>query len=87
MTAEFLINNGEESGIKYVDFIYHPTVTPGDVTGDQIVNILDVVNLVQYILGQTEFNNDQLLAADLNEDSIVNILDVVNLVQIILGLD
>ena len=85
MTAEFLIGNGSESGVKYVDFIYQPGITLGDLTGDQVVNILDVVNLVQYILGQAELDDNQLIAADLTEDGIVNILDIVTLVQVILG--
>ena len=57
----------------------------GDVTLDDIVNILDVVNLVQVILGNGELNDNQVCNADINQDGILNILDVVAIVQAILG--
>ena len=55
--------------------------TPGDINADEIINILDVVLLVNIILGTGDF----LPSADLNGDEIANILDVVLLVNIILG--
>ena len=47
-----------------------------DVTLDDVVNILDVVNLVQAILGLEELNDNQICNADINVDGIINILDV-----------
>jgi hypothetical protein len=55
----------------------------GDANLDDIVNILDVVNVVQYILGNGELGSE--CNADINEDEIINILDVVAIVQSILG--
>ena len=57
---------------------------PGDVNGDGLVNIADVVALVGHILGNTPdvFYED---VADLNEDGNINISDAVNLVGIILS--
>tara|TARA_Y100001936_G_C16091555_1_gene686692 strand:+ start:3418 stop:5838 length:2421 start_codon:yes stop_codon:yes gene_type:complete len=57
----------------------------GDVNLDDVVNILDVVNLVQAILGLEELNDNQVCNADINQDEVVNILDVVAIVQAILG--
>jgi len=58
----------------------------GDVTLDGIINVLDIVNLVNYIFG-IPFNDDsQLCAADLNGDGIINVIDIVNLVNTILSL-
>ncbi|MBQ5507341.1 MAG: dockerin type I repeat-containing protein, partial [Prevotella sp.] len=56
----------------------------GDVNGDGLVNIADVVALVSHILGNTPdvFYED---VADLNEDGNINISDAVNLVGIILS--
>ena len=51
----------------------------GDVNGDEGLNVLDVVLLVNSILDESE-----LVCADLNNDNIVNILDVVLLIEIIL---
>ena len=58
--------------------------TPGDTNGDGITNILDVVGLVNYILGGS-LNGCGEAAADFNQDGLVNILDVVGLVNSILG--
>lgn len=54
----------------------------GDLNGDEVVNILDVVSTVNIILGLNDFNQN----ADINNDSIVNILDIVLIINIILGL-
>ncbi len=53
----------------------------GDVSGDGSLNILDVVMIVQIVLG----NDDMVLSADFNDDGYVNILDVVQLIQIIIS--
>ena len=53
----------------------------GDVTGDGIVNILDIVSTISLILS----GNEYLSSADLNSDGIVNVLDIVALVNIILN--
>tara|TARA_B100000609_G_scaffold65995_1_gene52048 strand:- start:659 stop:4048 length:3390 start_codon:yes stop_codon:yes gene_type:complete len=58
---------------------------PGDTNGDSITNVLDVVTLVQYILGLTDLEGCSVDASDFNGDGIVNVLDVVSLVQNILG--
>jgi hypothetical protein len=57
---------------------------PGDVNGDAIVNILDIVMVANYSLGQAEFTEEQFEAADLNQDGIINILDIVNIINIVL---
>ena len=53
---------------------------PGDVNGDSVINILDVVGLVNIILGISPENP----AGDLNQDGVYNVLDIVQLVNIIL---
>ena len=63
--------------------IYIPPFDGGDVNGDFIVNILDVVMVVQFILGNAEFNEDQIAASDLTQDGGVNILDVIAMMNII----
>ncbi len=52
----------------------------GDLNGDAIVNIQDVILVVSLVV-----NNDYNSIADLNLDSIVNILDIVQIVNIILN--
>ena len=53
----------------------------GDINGDNSVNVLDVVVLVDYILNP---GDSELEGGDINEDETINVLDVVNLVNIIL---
>jgi len=54
----------------------------GDLNQDQILNILDIIIMVNIILG---LENNQPLA-DLNLDGIVNILDIITLINAILDL-
>ena len=64
---------------------FHITVRQkGDVNGDGLVNIADVVALVGYILGETPevFYQD---AAELNDDGMINITDASTLISIILS--
>lgn len=58
--------------------------TLGDVSGDNIINVIDIVTLVNYILG-SNLSDEGLCAADLNEDGLINVIDIVNLVNIILS--
>ena len=68
--------------IDYIDlFIY----TPGDLNQDNIIDILDLVTIVNFVLGYTEFTNLQMYAGDINEDSIINIQDIIMIINIILS--
>ena len=60
-----------------------PPVVHGDVTGDGSVNVSDVSDLINMILGR-EFMNQE--SADVNGDGQVNVSDVTALVNIILGI-
>ena len=53
----------------------------GDVNEDGTINVLDIILIVNIILGL----NDYTSAADVNSDTIINVLDVVSIVNIILG--
>ena len=57
----------------------------GDVSGDGAINILDVVQTVNYVLSVLEFNDDQICSADMNVDGTINVLDIVTLVNYILS--
>ena len=54
----------------------------GDINGDTIIIVIDVVLLVSIVLNGGEYNPN----ADLNNDGIMNVLDVVILVNLILNL-
>ena len=57
----------------------------GDVSGDGAINVLDVVQVVNYVLNVIEFNDDQICSADMNVDGTINVLDIVTLVNYILN--
>ena len=59
------------------------TALPGDVNGDERVNVSDITTLVNMILGVTEMNQ---VYADVNGDGRVNVSDVTALIYIILGI-
>ena len=56
----------------------------GDVNSDGAIDILDVVNLVNYIIMAEAPDDYQSWAGDINGDADLNILDVVQLVNLIL---
>ena len=56
----------------------------GDVTGDAEVNVLDVLAVVNIILGKVNPTEHQAWAADMDEDGAVNILDAVAIVNLII---
>jgi len=51
----------------------------GDINSDGILNVLDIVSLVNFVL-----SGDYIDSGDLNSDGLLNILDIVQLVSIIL---
>ena len=57
----------------------------GDINEDSMINVLDIVSLINIILGTADANDYQLWSSDLNEDQNINILDVVILVNYIMG--
>ena len=58
----------------------------GDINQDGLINILDVVNIINFILSDSIPTDDQSISSDLNQDDIINILDVVLIVNIILNI-
>jgi hypothetical protein len=61
------------------------TAGTGDVNFDGAANVLDIVSIVNYILGSVEFDDCELESADLNGDGAANVLDIVAIVNLILG--
>jgi hypothetical protein len=58
----------------------------GDANGDGLSDILDVVTIVNHILGSSLITDDiAYCGADITEDGLVDILDVVTIVNNILG--
>jgi len=86
---EMIIDCPEQMGMPCEGGVYIPPVEGeccsiciilGDISGDGIVNVLDVVAMVNLVL-----SGGYDVVADMNSDGTLNVLDVVLLVGIILG--
>ena len=58
---------------------------PGDVINDGSLDVLDVVAIVSYILGNNPLDPDDVDCADYIQDGTVDVLDIVAIVNIIIG--
>ena len=71
----------------FIDDIIFPSVSSdsggmmGDLNNDTTINVLDVVLMVNIILGEGNSSN----ISDMNMDGITNVLDIILLVNIVLG--
>jgi hypothetical protein len=72
------IARAQKYAIDYFDEIDNGIA--GDINGDGILNILDIVSLVNLVL-----SNNYEASGDINGDGLLNILDIVSLVNLILG--
>ena len=69
------------SGIYSMSFTFEEFE---DINLDGIWNVLDIILLINHILGENFLYESQLENADVNEDGIINILDIVFIINIIL---
>ena len=71
----------------FIDDIVFPSVESqgnslaGDVNGDEVVNVLDVIQTVNMALGSQD---PDYINADINSDGIINVLDVILIANILL---
>ena len=72
------------ANIIYGEQIYYQDPIWGDVNEDLIQNVIDVIQLVQFVLNEIEFSENQFLSGDLNQDGLINIVDIIGVVNIIL---
>ncbi len=57
----------------------------GDLNVDGAIDVIDILQQINFILGTFEPNLQQLCASDLNADGTIDLLDVVLLIQIVLN--
>ena len=81
-SGEIIISSNSQSAVTLpVSLLVVDDGLLGDVNGDGVLNVLDVVSLVNIILG----DDDYILAGDMNQDGVLNVLDIVTLVNTILS--
>ncbi len=57
----------------------------GDVDGNGLVDVMDAILVVDFILGTMDFTAEEFQAGDLTTDGEIDILDIVALIDLILG--
>ena len=77
-TTEFTLIWGED------DEETDTTIIGGDVNLDGFINVVDIIALINHILGVAVLNEEMLLEADISEDGYVNVTDIVQIVNKIL---
>ena len=92
--VDYYVFGADESGHRYQQpvfgeldphhFTVHMSFILGDVNGDGAVNIADVTNLIDYLLGTTS-SPINISAADVHGDGVINIADVTALIDLLLG--
>jgi len=66
------------------DVTVESAILIGDVNGDGLVNVTDIIGVVNYILN-TPSATFVAEAADVNEDGIINVTDIIAIVNSILA--
>ena len=57
----------------------------GDINCDEVIDIIDIISMMNIILGDaSEYNEYQLWAADLTGDDVIDIIDIITIVNLIL---
>ena len=59
---------------------------PGDINGDNMIDVRDVVMVTRHVLNYDKLEPNQLQSADVNNDGIVDVRDVALIMQFALGL-
>ncbi len=83
MTIQAVVQNAQGlPGFDEVEVFLYDEL--GDANGDGIVNVLDIITITAYFVGQDPeifcFEN-----ADVNQDGVINVLDVIGTVDIFTG--
>jgi len=75
----------EESLRTLIDYINQFIYTIGDVNQDNTIDILDLVIIMNNILGNNELTQIEFYASDMNEDGTINVQDIIIIINIILN--
>ena len=79
--------NGSIDPLYYSFYITVPQDCCGfmDVNQDSIINIIDIIDLVNFVLSENEATESDYCTFDVNYDGTINIIDIISLVNYILG--
>ena len=55
----------------------------GDSNNDQIINVIDIIQMVNFIIGQSMLSPYAQFSSDFNNDSIINVVDIISVINLI----
>ena len=73
------------ASIVYGETIYYQDPIWGDVNDDLIQNVVDIIQMVQFVMEELNLSENQIYKADINQDGEVNVIDILGVVNIILN--
>ena len=62
-----------------------PELIYGDINQDSVVDILDIIIMVDIIMGDISPEEYMIMLSDINQDSVIDIFDVIHIINIILS--
>ena len=82
ISIEFLPRETNE-----IDFLLDQDILQGDVNYDNNLDVLDIIIIINIIIGNQEPTSQEMLVSDMNEDGDLNIQDIILLVNEILSIN
>ena len=86
--SDKIIVSDRRTGLYVVNFDLEDWSEPdiaGDINDDNVLDILDVMIIVNYIVVGSELEDWQFDAGNINNDDVIDILDIVIMVNLILN--
>ena len=86
--SNWTYNTGFAGASKiYAEIFYDPEPVLGDINFDNQLNVLDVVSMVSFVIGEIILEQNQIEIGDLNSDDSLDVLDIVQSVYSIVTLE
>ena len=79
-----VIISDRRTGLYVVDVINDGSQLLGDINGDGSMNVVDIVMVVNFVIGLSVPTDEEFYLSDINQDEQIDILDIVAMMGIIL---
>ena len=86
--SDKIVVSDRTSGLHVIDFTLENWSDPdieGDINNDNVVDILDIMIIVNYIVTNNDLTQQEYDLANINNDQVVDILDIIMMINIILN--
>ena len=83
--SEKIVISDRQTGLHVVSFEDNYQDSIGDLNNDNIINVLDIIIVVDFILENQNPTDLEFLLSDMNYDSLIDVLDVLIMIQNVIG--